>query len=62
MSLPNFSFLACLEVAEKFGGVALFAGVQKSGIRSIQNTRQIVDGKPNDTENNGKKGGSKLLT
>ena len=37
-------------------------GVQKIGIRGIQDTRQIVDGKTNDIENNNKKGGSKLLT
>ena len=27
MSVPNFSFLACLEVAEKFGGVGVGVGV-----------------------------------
>ena len=38
------------------------AGVHKTGIRGIQDTRQIVDGKTNDIENNDKKGGSKLST
>ena len=38
------------------------AGVHKTGIRGIQDTRQIVDGKTNDIENNDKKGGSKPLT
>ena len=38
------------------------AGVHKTGIRGIQDTRQIVDGKTNDIENNNKKGGSKPLT
>ena len=33
-------------------------GVPKTGIRGIQDTRQIVDGKTNDIENNNKKGGS----
>ena len=33
------------------------SGVQKTGIRGIQDTRQIVDGKTNDIENNDKKGG-----
>ena len=37
-------------------------GVHKTGIRGIQDTRQIVDGKTNDIENNNKKGGSKPLT
>ena len=36
-------------------------GVHKTGIRGIQDTRQIVDGKTNDIENNDKKGGSKPL-
>ena len=39
-----------------------WAGVHKTGIRGIQDTRQIVDGKTNDIENNNKKGGSKPLT
>ena len=38
------------------------AGVHKTGIRGIQDTRQIVDGKTNESENNDKKGESKLLT
>ena len=38
------------------------AGLQKIGIRGIQDTRQIVDGKTNDIENNDKKGGSKVQT
>ena len=38
------------------------AGVHKTGIRGIQDTRQIVDGKTNDIENNDKKVGSKPLT
>ena len=33
-------------------------GLHKTGIRGIQDTRQIVDGKTNDKENNDKKGGS----
>ena len=37
-------------------------GVHKTGIRGIQDTRQIVDGKTNVIENNDKKGGSKLFT
>ena len=37
-------------------------GVHKTGICGIQDTRQIVDGKTNDIENNDKKGGSKPLT
>ena len=32
-------------------------GVHKTGIRGIRDTRQIVDGKTNDIENNDKKGG-----
>ena len=40
----------------------LCPGVHKTGIRGIQDTRQIVDGKTNDIENNDKKGGSKPLT
>ena len=38
------------------------AGVHKTGIRGIQDTRQIDDGKTNDIEINDKKGGSKHLT
>ena len=38
------------------------AGLHKTGIRGIQDTRQIVDGKTNDIENNDKKGGSKVQT
>ena len=38
------------------------AGLHKTGIRGIQDTRQIVDGKTNDIENNDNKGGSKPLT
>ena len=41
---------------------SLRAGVHKTGIRGIQDTRQIVDGKTNDIENNNKKGGAKPLT
>ena len=37
-------------------------GVHKTGIRGIQDTRQIVYGKTNDIENNDKKGGSKVQT
>ena len=37
-------------------------GVHKTGIRGIQDTIQIVDGKTNDIEKNDKKGGSKLQT
>ena len=37
-------------------------GVHKTGIRGIQDTRQVVDGKTNDIENNNKKGGSKPLS
>ena len=37
------------------------SGVHKTGIRGIQDTRQIVDGKTNDIENNDKKGGSRFL-
>ena len=40
----------------------LAAGVHKTGIRGIQDTRQIVDGKTNDIENNDKKGGSRVQT
>ena len=36
------------------------AGVHKTGIRGIQDTRQIVDGKTSDIENNNKKVGSKF--
>ena len=42
--------------------VWLLAGVHKTGIRGIQDTRQIVDGKTNGIENNDKNGGYKLLT
>ena len=38
------------------------AGLHKTGIRGIQDTRQIDDGKTNDIEINDKKGGSKHLT
>ena len=38
------------------------AGVHKTGIRGIQDTRQIDDGKTNDIEINDKKVGSKHLT
>ena len=41
--------------------VHIYAGVHKTGIRGIQDTSQIVDGKTNDIENNDKKGGSKPL-
>ena len=37
-------------------------GVHKTGIRGIQDTRQIVDGKTNDKENNNKKVGPHFLT
>ena len=40
----------------------LRSGVHKTGIRGIQDTRQIVDGKTNDIENSDKEGGSKPLT
>ena len=36
-------------------------GLHKTGIRGIQDTRQIVDGKTNDKENNDKKGGFRFL-
>ena len=38
------------------------AGLHKTGIRGIQDTRQIVTGKTNDKENNDKKVGSDFLT
>ena len=37
-------------------------GLHKTGVRGIQDTRQIVDGKTNDIENNDNKGCSKPLT
>ena len=37
-------------------------GLHKTGIHGIQDTRQIVDGKTNDKENNAKKVGSDFLT
>ena len=40
----------------------LASGVHKTGIRGIQDTRQIVDGRRKYIENNDKKGGSKPLT
>ena len=43
----------------KIGGTP---GVHKTGIRGIQDTRQIVNGKTNDIENKDKKGWSKPLT
>ena len=43
-------------------GMVPYAGVHKTGIRGIQDTRQIVDGKTNDFENNNKNGGSKVQT
>ena len=36
-------------------------GLHKTGIRGIQDTRQIVDGKTHDKENKDKKGGSRFL-
>ena len=36
-------------------------GMHKTGILGIQNTRQIVDGKTNDKENNDKKGWSRFF-
>ena len=38
------------------------AGFHKTGIRGIQDTRQIVYGKTNDKENNDKKVGPDFLT
>ena len=37
------------------------SGLHKTGIRGIQDTRQIVDGNTNDIENNDKKGGSRFI-
>ena len=51
-------FLMCPEIKK---GVPLRAGLHKTGIRGIQDTRQIVDGKTNDKENNDKKGRSRFL-
>ena len=34
--------------------------LHKTGIRGIQDTRQIVDGKTNDKENNDKQAGAEL--
>ena len=42
-----------------FGGEG--AGLHKTGIRGIQDTRQIVEGKTNDKEDNNKKGGFRFL-
>ena len=47
-------------IACGLGGLA--PGVHKTGIRGIQDTRQIVDCKTNYIENNDKKGGSKVQT
>ena len=56
-NFKDFGFLQALLIEQ-----GLTAGVHKTGIRGIQDTRQIVDGKINDIENNDKKGGSKLFT
>ena len=37
------------------------AGMHKTGIHGIQDTRQIVDSATNDKENNDKKGGVRFL-
>ena len=37
------------------------AGLHKTGIRGIQDIRQIVDGKTNDKENSDKKVGARFL-
>ena len=42
--------------------ICLCSGLRKTGIRGIQDTRQIVDGKTIDIENNDKKRGSKVQT
>ena len=41
--------------------VGLDSGLHETGIRGIQDTRQIVDGQTTDKENNDKKGGSPFL-
>ena len=52
-----------MKIVSSSNGVEVwYTGVHKTGIRGIQDTRQIVDGKTNDIENNDKKGGSKPLT
>ena len=37
------------------------SGLYKTGIRGIQDTRQIVDGKTNDIDNNDKKDGARFI-
>ena len=41
-------------------GTCILLGLHKTGIRGIQDTRQIVDGKTNDKENNDKQAGAEL--
>ena len=43
-----------------FWKLHFLTGVHKTGIRGIQNTRQIVDGETNDIENNNKQAGAEL--
>ena len=50
-----FSLLVSFSVSGPSRGP--LAGVHKTGIRGIQDTRQSVDGKTNDIENNDKKVG-----
>ena len=42
------------------GKVIIFTGLHKTGIRGIQDTRQIVNSKTNDKENNDTKRGSRF--
>ena len=51
-----------MPIAIRINNAWTFAGLHKTGIRGIQDTRQIVDRKTNDIENNDKKGGSKVQT
>ena len=55
----NFSLSLSNIVRKGFGGSV--AGLHKTGIRGILDTRQIVAGKTNDIENNDKSVGSRFV-
>ena len=62
ITFDPFNLLHLERVPKKTTKVWTYAELHKTGIHGIQDTRQIVDSKTNDKENNDKKSGSDFLT
>ena len=58
----DMTFISFLRDVHTFHQHCSQSGLHKTGIHGIQDTRQIVDGKTNDIENNDKMVGPDFIT